>query len=78
MDECVCHYSSIKKNEPLVTLSNIVAWNTLLNANRIRQHNKILNLVGSREWLSSFSKPQIMLGNVYLKKKFGSIDTRPS
>ena len=41
--------TSIKKNEPLVTSSNIVAWNTLLNANRIRQQNKILNLVGSEQ-----------------------------
>ena len=31
MEECVCHQSSINKNEPLMTLSNIEVWNTLLN-----------------------------------------------
>ena len=45
----LCHCSSINKNEPLVTLSNTEAWNTLLNAVQIRQHSKILNLVGSEQ-----------------------------
>ena len=49
MEGCICHYYSVNKNELLVTLSNIEAWNTLLNAARIRQHSKILNLVGSEQ-----------------------------
>lgn len=48
MAECICHYSSTDRTEPLVTLNTTESQNTL-NVAQLRQHQKISSQLGSAQ-----------------------------
>ena len=56
MDDCFLHYESVNTSDKLLCLSNVESWLTILNAARIRNHEKVLEL---NESLPDGEFPQI-------------------
>ena len=44
MEECFLHYTSVGKEEKLLSLSSRSAWETILNAARFRKNEKVIAL----------------------------------
>ena len=47
MEDCFFHYDSVGVNEKLLLLSSADAWNTILNAAKIRNNEKVFKLQAS-------------------------------
>ena len=47
MEECFVHYTSVGKEEKLLSLSSKSAWETVLNAARYKTNEKVIALAAS-------------------------------
>ena len=74
MEKCFLHYASVGKEEKLLSLSSRSAYETILNASRIRKNEKVIALAA---YINEMEYPQIRLHKtcryVYNEKRFRKI-----
>ena len=78
MEECFLHYTYVGKEEKLLSFSSRSAWETILNAARIRKNEKVIALAAC---INETEYPQISLCKTChsmftLKKRFRKITKR--
>ena len=75
MEECFLHYPSVDVNEKLLSLSSVDSWNTILNAAKIRNNEKVIRLQESvNEGYYPGIKFHKTCRSVYHDKRFGQIE----